>query len=119
MTLAQARRIALALPEATESPHHEMTSFRVRGKIFATAPPDGKRLHVFVPDELREVVIAAKPGTCENLPWGGKIAGVRVLLPVATPALVTELLQAAWSAKAPASLRAEVRSPPKTKETAS
>jgi hypothetical protein len=27
----QARRLALALPEATEQPHFELTSFRVRG----------------------------------------------------------------------------------------
>jgi hypothetical protein len=106
MTLAQARRIALALPEAAESPHHEMTSFRVRGRIFATAPADGARLHVFVEDALREIVVAAKPAVCENLSWGAKIIGVRVHLGKATPALVTELLHAAWSAKAPKSLRA-------------
>ena len=47
MTLAQARRLALALPDAAESPHHKMTS-------------------------------------------------------------VAELLQAAWSAKAPRTLRAAV-----------
>ena len=47
MKLAEARRHALSLPEATEAPHFHFTSFRVRGKIFATAPPDGEYLHVF------------------------------------------------------------------------
>lgn len=51
MTLAQVRRLALALPEAAEAPHFDYASFRVRKKIFATAPPDGMHLHVFV-DEL-------------------------------------------------------------------
>ncbi|MGC2166057.1 MAG: MmcQ/YjbR family DNA-binding protein [Gallionella sp.] len=40
MTLNEARQLALSLPEATEQPHHEPTSFRVRGKIFATIAGD-------------------------------------------------------------------------------
>jgi hypothetical protein len=32
----QARRLALALPEAVEQDHHGRPSFRVAGKIFAT-----------------------------------------------------------------------------------
>jgi hypothetical protein len=36
--LAEARRLALALPEVTEQPHFDMASFRVRGKIFVTVP---------------------------------------------------------------------------------
>lgn len=44
----QARRFALSLPEATEEPHFDKASFRVRGRIFATVPPDGQHLHVFV-----------------------------------------------------------------------
>ncbi|MGH3621598.1 MAG: hypothetical protein ACRDQ5_07385 [Sciscionella sp.] len=40
LTVEDARRFALSLPEATEQPHFEMSSFRVRGKIFATVPVD-------------------------------------------------------------------------------
>ena len=55
-TLAQARKIALALPEATEEAHHELTSFRVRGKIFATVPDD-THLRVMVDEmEIRAAV---------------------------------------------------------------
>lgn len=36
MTLNQLRALALALPEVTEEPHFEKTSFRVKKKIFAT-----------------------------------------------------------------------------------
>ena len=46
------RAFALSLPATTEEPHFDMSSFRVRGKIFATVPPDGEHLHVFV-DEGR------------------------------------------------------------------
>jgi hypothetical protein len=38
--LEQLRRVALALPEATEQDHHGMASFRVTGKIFATVPDE-------------------------------------------------------------------------------
>ena len=50
MRLAEARKFALSLPEATEEPHFEKSSFRVRGKIFATVPEDQKHLNVFVDD---------------------------------------------------------------------
>jgi predicted DNA-binding protein (MmcQ/YjbR family) len=48
MNASQARRFALSLPGSTEAPHFEYPSFRVRGKLFATVPPDGRHLHVFV-----------------------------------------------------------------------
>lgn len=105
MTLAQARRFALSLPESTEAPHHEYTSFRVRGKIFATAPPDGDRVHVFVSEEEGEVAIGIAPEFVDTLHWGGRVAGVRVLLGKAKPALVKELIRQAWERKAPKSLR--------------
>jgi len=41
----QVRQFALAMPEASEAPHFDMTSFRVRGKIFATMPPLMHRSH--------------------------------------------------------------------------
>ena len=40
MKMSQLRTFALALPETTEEPHFNYSSFRVRGKIFATVPPD-------------------------------------------------------------------------------
>ena len=52
------RRLALALPEATEEPHFHLASFRVKGKIFATVAPDGSYMNVFVDDAQREVMVA-------------------------------------------------------------
>ena len=37
------RKMALSFPEATEEPHFEKTSFRVRKKIFATYDDKNKR----------------------------------------------------------------------------
>ena len=42
---------ALSLPDTTEAPHFKYTSFRVAGKIFATAPPDEATVNIFV-DEV-------------------------------------------------------------------
>jgi hypothetical protein len=97
--LAAVRELALALPEVTEEPHFHMASFRVRGKIFVTAPPEGTHLHVFVDDVLRGPALAAHPEFIERLLWGGKVAGLRIALARATPAVVRNLVLAAWEAK--------------------
>ncbi len=106
MTLDQARRIAVALPSVTEEPHHAYTSFRVAGRIFATAPPDGAHLHVFVDEEERSRAMALAPESCEILTWGRKVVGVRVVLSKATSAIVETLLTQSWSRKAPKKLLA-------------
>jgi hypothetical protein len=52
--LETARRFALSLPEES---HFEKSSFRVRGKIFATVPHGGKHLHVHgEPDEAKALI---------------------------------------------------------------
>ena len=99
--LAAVRRLALALPETLERPHHDMTSFRVAGKIFATAPPKGDRLHCFVDPEEVPAYCAEFPGVVEELRWGAKRRGCRVDLGQATAPLVRELLLEAWRYKAP------------------
>lgn len=96
MKLDRARQFALSLPDANEEPHHELSSFRVRGKIFATVPPDGEHLHIFVDEAIREAAIAAEPGAIEALHWGKKIVGVRVVLARTREATVTSLLSSAW-----------------------
>jgi hypothetical protein len=107
MKLADVRRIAMSLPEVTEEPHFEFTSFRVRGKIFATAPPSGEHVHVFVADAERDPAIAMEPQFLEKLFWGGKVRGLRVELRKAKPTVVAELLRQAWTHKAPKTLAAK------------
>ena len=101
--LAQARLIALALPETIEQDHHGMPSFRVGGKILATVPDDEHIRIMLVEDEIRAVV-AEYPDVCAPFYWGKKLACVLVSLPPATPNLVEELLTEAWLSKAPRSL---------------
>jgi hypothetical protein len=107
MKLAQVRRFALSLPETAEEPHFHYTSFRVRGRIFATAPPAGGHVHVFVGDIEREAALALYPEFVEKLFWGKKVAGIRVELAGAKPGAVNTLLRQAWSRKAPKSLVAK------------
>jgi hypothetical protein len=106
MTLQQARKFALSLPEATEEPHFEFTSFRIGGKIFATAPPESDYLHIFVPEEFREAALGRGSDFLEELRWGKRVLGLRVMLPAAKPADIHALLEEAWTHKAPKRLRA-------------
>lgn len=107
LPFATVRKFALSLPETAEMPHHEMTSFRVRGKIFATATPNEEFLHVFVDDAERVAVVKGEPEACENLYWGKKVMGVRITLARAKAGMVKELLRSAWRFKAPKALRGE------------
>lgn len=104
MRLAAVRKLALALPEVTEAPHHHYGSFRVRGKIFATFPPGDEFLHLFVGEPERERVLELHEVFVEKLFWGGKVAGIRVKLKAAAPRVVKELVRAAWEHKAPKAL---------------
>ena len=104
VSAAVVRKLALDLSEATEQPHHDMTSFRVRGKIFATMPPEGDRLHVFLPDDDVASYCAEFPDAVEELWWGKKLSGCRVVLRHAYRALVREMLAESSRKKAPKSL---------------
>ena len=103
MRLADARRFALSLPETTEEPHFDAGSFRVRKKIFATIPPGGKQLRVFIePDEVL-ALIAENSTVFEPIVWGKRVVpnGVCINLGAADPAIVRELLEDAWRLRAP------------------
>jgi hypothetical protein len=101
VTIATVRTLALALPEAAEAPHHDMTSFRVAGKIFATVPPEGDRVHVFVDAVAVASYRAEFPEAVEELWWGKKLSGCRVILRRADRGLVRELLNESWRCRAP------------------
>jgi hypothetical protein len=101
--LAEARQFALSLPETTEEPHFEKSSFRVRGKIFATVPEGGMSLHLFVDEDEVRSLVGARPDVYEPLTWGKRTVpdGVCVNLPAADRAQMQELLEEAWRRRAP------------------
>ena len=103
--LDELRRFALALPATSEEPHQHFGSWRVRGRIFVTVPPEGAHLHVFVAELEREQALAIHPEFTEKLFWGGKVVGLRVALASAPAAAVKRLIGQAWTHKAPKALR--------------
>ena len=61
MTADQFRRLALSLPEATESAHMGHPDFRVKGKIFATLGPEEKSGMVKLTPDQQEQFVQAEP----------------------------------------------------------
>ena len=89
----------MSLVAVTEEPHHNYSSFRVRGKIFVTIPPDERFIHVFVGEEEREPALAMYPDFIEKLLWGAKVLGLRVSLATAKPAVVKSLVGKAYETR--------------------
>jgi hypothetical protein len=114
VNLEQVRRIALSLPSVTEEPHFHYTSFRVGGKIFATAPPDGTHLHVFIDEEQRQLARVLDPEPLEILTWGKKVVGLRVILAKAKAPLVRKLLLQSWERRAPKPRATKAKKPKPT-----
>ena len=52
------RELAMEMPEAEESSHHNHPDFRVAGKVFATIGPDGDWAMVKVPVEEQSKLMA-------------------------------------------------------------
>lgn len=100
MKIATVRRHALSLDAVTEEPHHHFSSFRVRGKIFVTVPPDETAIHVFLAEEDRERALALYPGWAEKLLWGGKAMGLRITLAQAPASAVKALVSRAHETRA-------------------
>ncbi len=96
----EARRLALALPRATEQDHHGRPSFRVRGRIFATLW-DEQHMNVMLEPDGILTHAEAMPGTCEPVWWGKRLAALRVDLDRADAPLLTELLIDAWERRQP------------------
>jgi hypothetical protein len=100
---ADARRLALALPEAVEQDHHGRPSFRVGGKIFATQW-DEHHLNVMLDEGGILTAIDAWPETCAEVRWGKRLAAVRVDLRRVDADTLAGLLADAWEGKAPSRL---------------
>ncbi len=106
MKLDDARRFAQSLPGTTEEPHFEKMSWRVVRKIFATIPPEGDRLHIFVDEAETRASVEEDPIAFEELWWGKKLVGLKVNLASAEVDRIEELLEDAWGQRAPSRLRA-------------
>ena len=100
VTTAQARRIALALPEAVEQDHHGRPSFRVDGRIFATLW-DEHRMNVMLDEGGIRTAVESAPDICAPISWGKRVVAVAVTLSAVDAPFLGELLADAWEGKAP------------------
>jgi len=98
---ADARRIALSLPDAVEQDHHGRPSFRVAGKIFATLW-DEEHMNVMLDEPGILTAVEAHPAICAEVWWGKRLAAVRIDLGAADEDLLADLLGDAWERRAPA-----------------
>lgn len=103
LSVDDARRLALALPEAVEQDHHGRPSFRVAGKIFATLW-DRDHMNVMLDEPGILTAVQAHPAICAEVMWGKRLAAVRIDLRAAEEKLVADLLRDGWEGKAPARL---------------
>jgi hypothetical protein len=101
------RRLALALPEATEADHHGIPSFRVAKKIFCTIHQNRPRMMVKLDPEDQRNLAEAHPGVVEPVPgyWGRK-GSAFVWYERADAPLIETLLGMAWTNVAPKRLKA-------------
>jgi hypothetical protein len=96
----EARRLALALPEAVEQDHHGRPSFRVANKIFATQW-DEDHMNVMLDEGGIRTAIDADPAAFGEIWWGKKLTAVRVDLQRVEPETLRDLLEEAWELRAP------------------
>ena len=101
-----ARRLALALPEAVEQDHHGRPSFRVAGKIFATLW-DERHMNVMLDEPGIRTAVEAHPGICAEVHWGKRLAAVRVDLDAADEGCWPTCWPTPGSGSAPARLTSE------------
>jgi hypothetical protein len=99
--IQQVRKLALSLPETTERPHFRHAVIPCHGKIFAIVPPSKDVIHIFLDEDEIHACISENPDVFEELWWGKRLQGVRVLLRSADGDHVGELLHEAWRRKAP------------------
>src|SRR3954467_3930830 len=108
MTPVQFRRLALALPDATEGAHMGHADFRNGGRIFATLgyPNDAFGMVKLTPDQ-QAMLVETKPQAFLPVAGGwGRRGYTNVRLPKADAATLKRALALAWQNCAPKRPRA-------------
>jgi hypothetical protein len=111
MTANGFRKMALSLPETTESIHMNHPDFRVSGKVFATLGyPDKFWGMVKLTPKQQAAFVEAEPESFVPVKgaWGRKGA-TNVHLRAATPSMMRKALEAAWANTAPKRLSAKIQ----------
>jgi hypothetical protein len=109
MTADGFRKLALSLPETSESAHMNHPDFRVKGKIFATLSQDEKLGMVKLTPEQQAQFMATEPDVFEPCSgaWGER-GCTNIKLRAAKKATVQQALVAAWRNTAPKRIAAQL-----------
>lgn len=105
------RKLALSLPEATEEPHFEKISFRVKKKIFATYDATNKRACIKLSEIDQDVFSSADKSMIfpvENK-WG-KQGWTIIEMNMVHKDLFTDALTTAYCTVAPKKLADQINS---------
>src|SRR5204863_5568313 len=103
MTAAEFRRIALSMPEASESAHMHHPDFRVGGKIFATLgyPDADHGMVVLPPDEQESFVKSNSVAFTPAKGVWGKRGSTIIHLEAVDARTVRRAMEIAWQQRAP------------------
>lgn len=123
VTIDEAARIALALPDVTEGERHSMRTWSVGGKAFAwerpfskadvrrfgdATPPDGPILAVRVEDlGEKEAALAANPRAFFTIPHFDGYSAILIQLKTVTKRPLKDAIEDGWLACAPNKLATE------------
>ena len=105
ISIEQARKAALSLPETEEKPHFDLTSFRVKNKIFATIHADKNYVMVKLSAIDQSVFCAYDKEVIFPVPGGwGKQGATFINLKKVKKSMLFDALSIAWKTTAPAKL---------------
>jgi hypothetical protein len=101
ISVEQARKAALSLPETEEKPHFHLTSFRVKNKIFATIHADKNYVMVKLSAIDQSVFCAYDKEVIFPVPgaWG-KHGATFINLKKVKKSMLTDALTTAWKTTA-------------------
>ena len=105
ITIEQARKEALSLPETEEKPHFDLASFRIKNKIFATIHADKNYVMVKLSAIDQSVFCAYNKEVIFPVPgdWG-KHGATFVNLKKVKKSMLIDAITTAWKTTAPPKL---------------
>jgi hypothetical protein len=105
VSIEQARKAALALPETEEKPHFHLVGFRVKNKIFATIHADKNYLMVKLSPVDQSVFCSYNKEVIFPVPGGwGRQGAAFINLKKIKKAMLLDALTTAWKTTAPSKL---------------
>ena len=105
ITIEQAKKAALSLPETEEKPHFDLTSFRIKNKIFATIHADKNYVMVKLSAIDQSVFCAYNKEVIFPVPgsWG-KHGATFINLKKVNKSMLIDAITTAWKTTAPPKL---------------